>query len=58
MTRFEQAKSLLSIDDKLLSVISIFEFDLGVIANVPNDNSPDCDLELLMAGYNLDGTLN
>jgi hypothetical protein len=35
-----------------------FEFDLGVIANVRNDNSPDSYLELLMAGYNLDGTLN
>jgi hypothetical protein len=58
MTRFEQAKSLSSIDDKLLSVASIFEFDLGVIANVRNDNSHDCYLELLMAGYNLDGTLD
>jgi hypothetical protein len=58
MTRFEQAKSLFSIDDKLLSVVSIFEFDLAVIASVRNDNSPDCFLELLMAGHNLDGTLD
>jgi hypothetical protein len=58
MTRFEQAKSLLSIDHKLLSVISIFEFDLDVIANVPNDNSPDCYLEPPMGCYNLDGTLD